>query len=71
LIVDFDRKTYSRCESKGCDDYQMVAIPSGIFVNVVYNPSSIFKATADGHQYVEVATLGLVTFSQFGTCRVQ
>ena len=70
LIVDFDRKTYSRCDSKGCDQYQMMALPSGIFVNVVYNPSSIFKATADGSEYVEVTTLGLATYSQSGTCKV-
>jgi hypothetical protein len=71
LMVDFDRKTYSRCDSKSCDQYQMMAVPSGIFVNVVYNPSSIFKATADGSEYIEVATSGLATYSQFGTCRVQ
>ena len=71
LIVDFDRKTYSRCDSKSCDPYQMVAMPSGIFVYVVYHPGSIFKATADGRGYVDVATLGLATYSQFGTCKVQ
>jgi len=70
-MLDFDRKTYSRCDNKGCDQYPMVAVPSGAFLNVVYNPSAIFKATADGSAYVEVATLGLVTYSQFGTCRVQ
>jgi hypothetical protein len=71
LMLDFERQTYTRCDNKGCDQYQMTTVPSGMFVNVVYNSSSIFKATVDGSNYIEVATLGLTTYLQFRTCRAQ
>ena len=70
-MLDFDRKTYSRCDSKGCNQYPMLVAPAGAFVSAVYNPSAIFKATADGSEYVEVATLGLTTYSQWGRCRTE
>jgi hypothetical protein len=68
LIVDFDQKQYQRCDKKGCDSYPMDARQSGIFVNVIFLPGALFKAAQDGSGYVEVATLWLQRFLQFGSC---
>lgn len=71
LILDFDSNRYQRCDAKGCDAYEMTVVPSGLFLNVNFHARTLFNATIDGSQYVEVTTSEVSTFSQFGACTTQ
>ncbi|MDO8581173.1 MAG: hypothetical protein Q7S13_06810 [Candidatus Omnitrophota bacterium] len=60
----------SRCDSKGCDQYDARFEPSGLFVNVQpLNPNGMmFKASLSDLKYVEVVTIGLDTHISYGYC---
>jgi invasion protein IalB len=70
ILFDFAAATYSRCDPKGCDAYQFVAIADNMFTSL-YVPGRpvMFKAINDGSHFTEVALLGLSIFNSFGVCR--
>ncbi len=69
--VDLSKNTYSRCDKKGCDDYQIVVSRSGVYLNIVLADRGgiIAKMAQDGSSFVEVATLGMGVYTSFGSCR--
>jgi hypothetical protein len=69
LAIDFSSKTLSRCDEKGCDDYPITVEAAGAFISAFYAPTAFFKAVSDGSSYMEVATLGLTTYTYFGRCQ--
>jgi hypothetical protein len=68
-LVDVDRSRYSRCDSKGCDDLQMVQSASGIFLNIdVPGKGMLAKMSRDGSSFIEVVTLADYVLISFGSC---
>lgn len=68
-VVDLDESRYSRCDARGCDEYQIVQNPSGLFVNIdVPGRGMVAKVSLDGSVFVEVATLADTVLVSFGTC---
>lgn len=64
------RRTYSRCDLKGCDSYDAQMSVSGGYENwQMTEPKGVFfKRSLDTGEFVESATLGLQVFLSFGSC---
>jgi hypothetical protein len=70
IRIDLDRQIYSRCDAKGCDDFQADFSNSGIFINIAMPANGLLaKLTKDGSNFTEVATLESIAFVSFGSCR--
>jgi hypothetical protein len=70
-LIDFDRRKFFRCDSKGCDDYDVViSQPQGQYIIVDIPGRGVFaKLSNDGSEYVEVTSVGTVILVSFGRCR--
>jgi hypothetical protein len=71
LRIDWAKAKYSRCDTQGCDDYDMITQQAGNYINIVPIPpnGSIAKVAIDDGSFLEVATLMLSTLVSFGTCK--
>lgn len=68
-VMDFARKTYARCDTKGCDPYPANYSRSGMFVNIdVPGRGMIAKISEDGSTFVEVVTAGTSVLLSYGSC---
>jgi len=68
--INFKEKKYSRCDSKGCDSYEMVYSKSGIYTTIEIPGSGAFlKSLNNGEDYIEVATIGVAAIQYFGACK--
>jgi hypothetical protein len=68
--IDLDRCKFSRCDSRGCDDYDAVIQRSGEFILIDVPGRGIFaKLSTDGSEFVEVTSLGTSILASFGSCR--
>ncbi len=69
LILDRSNKTFSRCDTKGCDSYDAIFGSSGIYTNIQpRNPSGMMIKVLGDREYIEMATIGLSTVFQNGSC---
>ena len=69
LILDRPNKTFSRCDTKGCDSYDAIFGSSGIYTNMQpRNPSGMMIKVLGNREYIEMATIGLSTVFQNGSC---
>lgn len=69
LILDRPNKTFSRCDTKGCDSYDAIFGSSGIYTNIQpRNPSGMMIKILGNREYIEMATIGLSTVFQNGSC---
>ncbi|MEK7115097.1 MAG: hypothetical protein AAB847_01945 [Patescibacteria group bacterium] len=69
LILDRSNKTFSRCDTKGCDSYDAIFGSSGIYTNIQpRNPSGMMIKVLGNREYIEMATIGLSTVFQSGSC---
>ncbi|MBI2048163.1 MAG: hypothetical protein HYT27_03405 [Parcubacteria group bacterium] len=69
LILDRQNKTFSRCDTKGCDAYDAIFGSSGIYTNIQpRNPSGMMIKVLGNREYIEMATIGLSTVFQNGSC---
>ena len=63
--------TYSRCDAKGCDDYQAQYSSSGMFINIALPERGLLaKMAVDGSYFTEVATLATAVLVTFGSCKI-
>ena len=71
LLIDTDKKTYSRCDSKGCDTYEGIVLnTSGQFGSIQIPGRSILqKMDLETGRYTEVATLMLDVYVNHGQCK--
>jgi hypothetical protein len=70
IRINVEKQVYSRCDAKGCDDYQAQFTVSGKFINIAVPANGLLaKLTADGSSFTEVATLGTAVLLSFGSCR--
>ena len=68
--IDMERRIYSRCDAKGCDDLQAQFSNSGTFTNIAVPQSGLLsKLTTDGSSFTEVATFATFVLVSFGYCR--
>ena len=71
-VIDVESGKFSRCDTKGCDDYSANFTRSGVYINVdVPGREMVAKLSVDGSQFVEVATLMNVVLVSFGACKPQ
>ena len=69
INLDFTARRYERCDSRGCDAYPMQSYTSGIYTSIsLAQPGTFLKVVNDGSEFVEVASMGNVTFNSFGRC---
>jgi hypothetical protein len=77
-ILNIQRETYARCDSKGCDIHDARFSPSGAFMNVqLPGRNTIAKmatidvpmATLKKFSFHEVATQFHAVYVSYGTCR--
>jgi hypothetical protein len=71
VLLDFSTKRYSRCDSKGCDEYSLDVSVGGIFttIDLPGRSGTFLKALNDGSQYIEVVTASLAVIRYSGACR--
>ena len=68
--IDTDQRTYSRCDQKGCDDYQAAISRSGDFMLIALPERGLLaKVSLSNGGFLEVATLGLDAYVSYGQCR--
>jgi hypothetical protein len=69
LILDRANKTLSRCDTKGCDTYDAFFGSSGLYTNIQpRNPTGLMVKVLGNREYIEMATIGLSTVFQHGSC---
>lgn len=68
-LVDMGERTFSRCDSSGCDTYPAHFSKSGIFVIIDAPGRGLVAKVSDGGAFVESATLGTSAYVSFGACR--
>jgi hypothetical protein len=69
IELDFSTKQYRRCDQKGCDSYTMKWSTGGIYTNIFLDHmGTIFKASNDGSDFVDVAIHGTTIYNYFGKC---
>jgi hypothetical protein len=69
LILNRDRNIVSRCDAKGCDDFEGTFVSGGMYTNIQgIEPRGLLVKVLGNSEYVEVATSGLVTHVSTGAC---
>jgi len=69
LILDRTNEIYSRCDTKGCDIYDANFGSGGIYTNIqARDPNGAMIKVLGNRQYIEMATIGLSTVFQSGSC---
>jgi len=69
LILDRPNKTFSRCDTKGCDKYNASFGSSGIYTNIqASSPIGLMVKVLGNREYIEMATIGLSSVFQNGSC---
>lgn len=70
IRVDYLKRVYSRCDTKGCDDYKALIGKSGTFTNIfIPNRGALAKVSMLDHSFLEVVTLGTNAYVSHGICR--
>ena len=68
--LDLARQTYSRCDSKGCETFDVRLSESGAFAVIdVPGRGMLAKFSNDGSTFVEVATIETQALISFGSCK--
>src|SRR5262249_14163271 len=68
-VIDLSKKTYSRCDLRGCDEYDAQFALSGEFVVIdVPGRGLTAKLAADRTTFLEVVTFGSMALVSFGSC---
>ncbi len=71
-IIDSDSKevSYYRCIDSDCDiPYKGIIVRSGLFTIITLPTNGLmFKASSDGKEFVETASLGTSLFISYGKC---
>lgn len=65
-----EQQTYSRCDAKGCDDFQAQFGVSGNFLNIALPQNGMLaKVSGDLLSVMEVVTLGADVLVSYGSCK--
>jgi len=67
--IDFERRTVSRCDSRGCDQYNANFSQSGAFINIdLPGRGMIIKIAKVTNEFMEIVTLGATAIISYGAC---
>ena len=80
--INFERKTYARCDRAGCDTYDAQFSQSGSFHNIAvadrvmfakvwpnhHSQSAFWPYTSTSGKFMEVVTLGSTVLVSYGIC---
>ncbi|CAN7198061.1 hypothetical protein [Ensifer adhaerens] len=70
--IDLQMRTFSRCDSKGCDKYDAVFSASGAFLNIAVPEKGLMaKLDMTEGRFSEVVTLAGQVYVSFGSCTVE
>lgn len=68
-VINIVKRTYSRCDVKGCDEYGATMNVGGTYLNVsVSGRSTMAKIEIPSLQYFETISFGLAVYTSFGKC---
>lgn len=72
-VINFDKKTYSRCTSvDGCDDHDIDYVGGGNSINnISIAKAGVLVKYGPGSRFVDIATLGSMTYLADGICKSQ
>jgi hypothetical protein len=66
--LDFDARTYGRCDSGGCNRYPLQQERSGIYTIASGGLQSYLKTLNDGSEFMESSASGTSAFINYGRC---
>jgi len=69
VLIDTDRKTYSRCDGRGCESYQASFTTSGAFTNIDVPGRGMMAKLGADLAFAEVVSIGLVLIVSHGKCQ--
>lgn len=67
--LDLTARTYSRCDAKGCDAYEVQIARSGAWANLTFPGRAMLAKLSIEGDLVEAVTLNDVTLVGFGKCK--
>ena len=67
--LDLTAHTYSRCDTKGCDAYDVQIARSGVWANITFPERAMVAKLSNAGNLVEVVTLNDLTLISFGKCK--
>jgi hypothetical protein len=67
--VDSDRKKYTRCYQKGCDEYDMKLVRSGEYALIEVSGRGMLAKINTAGSFMEVVTLTDQALISYGTCK--
>ena len=71
-VIDLQKQTISRCDSKGCDTYPARFAVSGAYINIALPERGMMaKLASDGSTFMETASLTNAVLVSFGSCKRQ
>ena len=69
-VVDLTKRTYLRCDNRGCEAYSAAIVQSGDFIVVDMPGHGVTaKVSSDFDVFLEVATIGTDAMISFGRCQ--
>lgn len=70
IKINFKEGTYSRCDSKGCNNRLMSYFESGVYTRVQVNGAgTMVTVLNDGTEYSSAVSFGTSFILSFGSCR--
>ena len=67
--IDSDRKKYTRCDQKGCDEYDMKLVRSGEYALIEVSGRGMLAKINTAGSFMEVVTLMDQALISYGTCK--
>lgn len=72
IEIDVAKAQYKRCDSKGCDSYDLDAVQSGEYLNFRTKSNNGMFAKMDGQgNFMEAVSLMLYTNVSYGSCKAK
>jgi hypothetical protein len=71
LSLNTDTNIYERRDRKGSDEYNANVYKSGSYIIAEIQGGTLLKIEVPSLQFVEVASLGLNTYNNFGKCGIK
>ena len=71
LSLNTDTNIYERRDRKGSDEYNANVYKSGSYIIAEIQGGTLLKIEVPSLQFVEVASLGLNTYNNFGKCVIK
>jgi hypothetical protein len=68
-VIDLEKQTYSRCDIRGCDSFDVRVTRSGEFIVIdASGRGMVAKLASNFSSFLEIATIGTSAVNSFGSC---